>query len=188
MVTSLLRALAIACVAALPACSSHDDVVATSQGVNGPPDGSITQPPTSRYCQAGNYSGIFFTVPGDGGLNVQYTGRINFALTETRSGEFLTIDAKAQLAGKGDDGSTFQAEIVGGSCREGEVDTSLQNGDYTVFLDAAKTMPFTVAFDGSIVGNYDGKYMDFSGEWRANLHFPAGDLLVGGKWVASNTN
>jgi hypothetical protein len=188
-VWGLFAALALS--ATLLGCSSKNDIVATqhSTTLQGP-DGSIHLPNTIVPCEPGIYSGVLFTVPGDGGVKIQYSGRIQFSITQSRSGEFLVTDNTAQLDGTGDDGTMFQAEIVNGECRDGIVQAVLQNGKYTYFTNLDKTMTGTFDFDGTIKGAYENEYTAFVGNWSTALHIGGnyGDLIVAGKWSASRTH
>ncbi|HEX4339607.1 MAG TPA: hypothetical protein VH062_27055 [Polyangiaceae bacterium] len=183
------RAVAALGFVAVIGCSSRDEIVAKSAPVkSGIPDGGITSPPSTAPCEPGSYSGSIFTTPRDGGISVQYSGKISFNLTESLSGEFVVLDDKAKLAGTGMDGSTFDAEIVGGSrCTEGSFTTELQNGTYTLY-NADKSSSTSIPFDGMIRGSYVAEYLSFIGSWSANLHiggmYP--DIIVGGNWSATH--
>lgn len=171
------------------ACSNGNDIVATqrSDAVRSP-DGGFGGFPTVP-CQAGTYAGTLFATPTDGGSKFPYSGRISFAITEERRGEFKVISDIAPLTGTGDDGTTsFKADIVDGSCINGTVDALLQNGFYTYSNVAAEPIPF----DGTIKGHYDSEsdFSGFIGRWTTTLHFGGGlgDILVSGTWSASRTN
>lgn len=173
-----------------PACASKNDIVATQKSTTlEGPDGSIYLPNGTPPCEPGSYLGVLFAIPGDGGIKIQYSGRLNFNITQSRSGEFLVTDDTAALSGMGDDGTMFSAEIVNGSCRDGVVDAVLQNGTYTYFTNLEKTATGMFDFDGTISGHYDPMYAAFNGDWSTALHIGGnyGDLIVAGKWQASRT-
>jgi hypothetical protein len=183
--------VAIALCAVTAGCSRKVDVVATQRldAVHGP-DGSLSVSKQAPPCEPGSYSGTLFATPGDGGIKIQYSGRLNFAITQSRNGEFQVTDDTAQLSGTGDDGTSFQAEIVNGTCKEGVVDAILQNGKYTYFSNLEKTATAQFAFDGTIRGSYESEYSGFIGEWTTALHLGGnyGDLIVAGTWSASRTH
>ena len=171
-------------------CANKDEIVATQRSTTlQGPDGGIYAPTSSPPCQPGSYAGVLFAVPGDGGIKIQYSGRLNFTLTQSRSGEFLVTDDTAQLSGMGDDGTSFAADILNGSCREGVVHADLKNGTYTYFTNLEKTATAEFTFDGTIDGSYVSEYAGFIGDWKTALHLGGnyGDLVVQGTWSASLT-
>lgn len=173
------------------ACSSKNDIVATQRSttLHGP-DGSIFLPDPTHPCEPGDYSGSLFTVPGDAGIKIQYSGRIKFSITQSPHGEFQVTDNTAQLAGTGDDGTTmFQAEIVNGECKDGVVQATLQHGKYTYFTNVDKTMTGTFDFQGTINGAYESAYTAFVGKWTTVLQIGGnyGDLTLAGSWSAART-
>ena len=176
-------------------CANGDDVVATqSSSASRVPDGGFLSPESSPPCQPGDYAGTLFATPGDGGPQIQYSGRINFTITESLSGEFEVIDDTSHLSGTGDDGSSFQAEIVSTYCKAGVVETTLQNGEYTFHTSLDKSASLTIPFDGTIKGRYEADYFadyyGFIGKWTVALHIGAGygDLVVTGTWSAARTH
>jgi hypothetical protein len=182
---------AIALCTTAAGCASKDEIVATQRSTTlQGPDGSIYLPSGAPPCEPGSYSGVLFAIPGDGGIKIQYSGRLNFDITQSRSGEFLVTDNTSQLMGMGDDGTKFEAEIMNGSCRDGLVEAVLQNGTYTYFTNLEKTATGTFNFDGTIKGHYDNDFAAFVGNWTTALHIGGnyGDLIVAGKWSASRTH
>jgi hypothetical protein len=172
-------------------CSTDTEVVARSTSSTATPtDGSLVLPPDSARCEPGSYTGSISTTPRDGGVPIQYSGTITFSLTESMSKEFVVLDDKSVLEGKGVDNSTFIADIVGGSeCKEGTFDTTLTNGKYTLYTSADMSTFTMIDFDGTITGTYVAKYMGFIGEWSTTLHIGGSypDIIVGGKWFASHS-
>jgi hypothetical protein len=180
--------VAIALCAVTAGCSNKNDVVATQRldAVHGP-DGSLYVSNQAPPCEPGSYSGTLFAMPGDGGIKIQYSGRLNFAITQSRSGEFQVTNDTAQLSGMGDDGTTFQAEIFNGQCKQGVVEAILKDGKYTYFTNLEKTATAEFTFDGTIRGRYESEYSGFIGKWTTALHLGGnyGDLIVAGTWSAS---
>jgi len=180
-------------------CANKDDIVATQSSVGIGSEGGLRSSPRPPQCQAGVYKGGLSAThsalsPGDAGLDINYMGTIAFVITESLSGEFTVPDDTAQLSGNGD-ASSFQATIHGGRCDEGQVQATLENGSYTFFTDAAKTMSTTYTFQGSITGSYgetgDRDAQDdlsgFFGRWNTALQTPYGRLIVVGEWSAART-
>ena len=185
-----VSSVAIALCAAAAGCSSKNEIVATQRSTTlQGPDGSIYLPPPIVPCEPGSYSGLLFSIPGDGGIKIQYSGSLSFSITQSMSGEFKVTDDTAQLAGMGMDGTSFAAEIANGRCMDGVVHADLTMGKYTYFTNLEKTATSTFDFDGSISGHYDATYAAFVGDWTTALHLGGnyGDLVVAGKWQAYRT-
>lgn len=182
-------------------CANEDDVVATQRSDGLSSDGGLVEPPPRPpECQAGQYKGALNAAQGalsasDAGIKISYSGSIDFAITESLSGEFKLNDDTAALSGMGNDGSSFNAEIHGGECDEGQVQATLENGTYTFYTDAAKTQTMTYDFRGSITGLYtlqvnkvaNADLSGFVGTWNTVLKTPYGDLVVSGTWSATRT-
>jgi hypothetical protein len=119
----------------------------------------------------------------DGGPSIPFTSQIGFDLVQTLSAEFPVLENTTMLSGSAADGTTsFTAEILGGSgCIDGTFKTVLTNGLYYLGMSS-------VPFDGSIEGDYNGKYAAFGGKWTSDLHFSADyTYTVRGTWSASRT-
>jgi hypothetical protein len=172
------------CTLLLCACSSGPEVVATERALAGPPmsDAALFNlPPLVRGCRKGIYNGTFGTKStGDAASGFQMDGYFTFELVDARSGgggEFTKISDNAQLSGKSDAAQIRFTGIVNGSCSEGQFQSKIENGEFTV-SDGALT-PFAGTIDGTYDAKADleGSGASFSGTWTISLG-------IGGLWTA----
>jgi hypothetical protein len=174
-----VRVVAVAVLGHLvAACGTGPDVVATSAPAK------VTDPylsvKTVSGCKAGSYTGVAYTVPGDGGTAAAFLGVIDFTLVQSQRGDVLVL-SDAKLTGSAGAGGEFSADVVGkqGGCSDGAFSATLVNGMFPL----APPPGSVVRFEGSIDGTYDADARTFSGGWTSNLAFPT-PVVVQGRWVA----
>jgi hypothetical protein len=123
-------------------------------------------------CQAGTYSGTYECSVDYGGFIFPITGKVNFVLTPSASGEFLEIKDGKLNADVVEFQVTMTGDIVGKlECLTNQFAATIQNGSYTFsFLG----LPLPNPFDGNLDGVLDRLTSTMTGQWQLASQAPLG--------------
>jgi hypothetical protein len=172
----------VGCIWALSACSSGADLLATEQASTradaGGEDPFFFDVDVIQSCEPGLYQGSFTGTLGLPPSPGEIKGYIEFELVPTLVQEFYLI-RDSTLEGASDNGVAIHADVQGtpgGVCREGQFDSTLENG---VFGDAENGFPFR----GIVTGTYDAEQLSFRGNWETFVDGFEGDIARG-RWMA----